>query len=323
MMNLIEAKSVLKSSDYILESKGDIIIQNLLNTLVTACELYISHDYERIQKAYRSARAQTFLSSDPIILPKKTYTKSGMTFTVPPVMFMMDKDFKQFNHDNSWNVSGVYESKISENPKVSALMDKFGVKKTWAGVVIITEQTKFSKFSKPEFLDVFRTNIRMTLKHELLHYVQGIAKRIAEDRITPIIEEQNSYILNILKDTSIVYDNEEVDSEDEYTRYMLKSKEIDARFHQEITTFLVTRKIDPNNLEDAANKFISTYIWKLEDLPEKTKTAIYNRLIFILEQCKELGLFEKVTDEDGDEEVKIKQIYREKGDAALWNLIGK
>ena len=156
MMNLIEAKSVLKSSDYILESKGDIVIQNLLNTLVTACELYISHDYERIQKAYRSARAQTFLSSDPIILPKKTYTKAGMTFTVPPVMFMMDKDFKQFNHDESWNVSGVYESKISENPKVSALMDKFGVKKTWAGVVIITEQAKFSKFSKPEFLDVFR-----------------------------------------------------------------------------------------------------------------------------------------------------------------------
>lgn len=323
MMNLIEAKQILKTSGYLLEAREDIVIQNLLNDLVSAVQLYISSNYESIQKAYRSARVQTFLSSDPIIIPRRTYTKDNMNFTVPPIMFMMDKDFKQFDHDETWNVSGVYEGKISENAKVSALMDKFGVKKTWAGVIIITEQKKFSKMNIPNFMDVFKSNIRMTLKHELLHYVQGMAKRIAEDRITPIIEEKNNYILNILKDTSIVYDNDEVDSEDEYTRYMLKSKEIDARFHQEITTFLITRRIDPNNLEDAANRFISTYIWKLEDLPEKTKDAIYNRLIFIFERCKELGLFEKVTDEDGDEEVKIKQIYREKGDTALWKLISQ
>lgn len=323
MMNLKEAKQILKTSGYLLEAREDIVVQNLLNDLVTAVQLYISHDYARIQKAYRSALTQTFLSSDPIIIPRYTFTKDGQNFTVPPIMFMMDKDFKQFNHDQSWDVKGLYEGKISENAKVSALMDKFGIKKTWTGVIIITEQTKFARFSKPDFMDVFKTNIRMTLKHELLHYVQAMAKRIADDRITPIIEEKNNYILNILKDTSIVYDNEYVERESEYERYMLKAKEIDARFHQEITTFLVTRKIDPNNLEDAANKFISTYIWKLEDLPEKTKTALYNRLIFIFEQCKELGLFEKVTDEDGDEEVKIKQVYREKGDAALWNLIGK
>ena len=323
MMNLIEAKQILKTSGYLLEAREDIVIQNLLNDLVSAVQLYISSNYESIQKAYRSARTQTFLSSDPIIIPRRTYTKDGQNFTVPPIMFMMDKDFKQFDHDETWNVSGVYEGKISENPKVSALMDKFGIKKTWAGVIIITEQKKFSKMNIPNFMDVFKSNIRMTLKHELLHYVQGMAKRIAEDRITPIIEEKNNYILNILKDTSIVYDNDEVDSEDEYTRYMLKSKEIDARFHQEITTFLITRRIDPNNLEDAANRFISTYIWKLEDLPEKTKNAIYNRLVFIFERCKELGLFEKVTDEDGDEEVKIKQIYREKGDTGLWKLISQ
>ena len=323
MMNLIEAKQILKTSGYLLEAREDIVIQNLLNDLVSAVQLYISSNYESIQKAYRSARAQTFLSSDPIIIPRRTYTKDNMNFTVPPIMFMMDKDFKQFDHDETWNVSGVYEGKISENAKVSALMDKFGIKKTWAGVIIITEQKKFSKMNMPNFMDVFKSNIRMTLKHELLHYVQGMAKRIAEDRITPIIEEKNNYILNILKDTSIVYDNDEVDSEDEYTRYMLKSKEIDARFHQEITTFLITRRIDPNNLEDAANRFISTYIWKLEDLPEKTKDAIYNRLVFIFERCKELGLFEKVTDEDGDEEVKIKQIYREKGDTGLWKLISQ
>ena len=323
MMNLIEAKQILKTSGYLLEAREDIVIQNLLNDLVSAVQLYISSNYESIQKAYRSARTQTFLSSDPIIIPRRTYTKDGQNFTVPPIMFMMDKDFKQFDHDETWNVSGVYEGKISENPKVSALMDKFGIKKTWAGVIIITEQKKFSKMNIPNFMDVFKSNIRMTLKHELLHYVQGMAKRIAEDRITPIIEEKNNYILNILKDTSIVYDNDEIDSEDEYTRYMLKSKEIDARFHQEITTFLITRRIDPNNLEDAANRFISTYIWKLEDLPEKTKDAIYNRLVFIFERCKELGLFEKVTDEDGDEEVKIKQIYREKGDTGLWKLISQ
>ena len=187
---------------------------------------------------------------------------------------------------------------------------------------MIYEQQRLRLPNISKFSDIFKTKIRSTIKHELLHYVQMIQKRIKNDEIGVNMEKYSDYIIYMLNAAGdIVYDDRENDIEDPYEKYMLKDKEIDARFHQEITTFILTHKIDLNNLRKSAEKFISTYIYEIGKLPENIKESIFERVLFILKRCKALGLFDRVTDEDGDETTFIRELSRKKDERSLWKII--
>lgn len=304
------------------EAESDIIVQEILNTLVSAFEIYVKSDSSANSK-FNSIRAQQFYDTDPIIFNPKIFkdTETGKLFALPTVLFITDREYKP-NITGVKDPRGQYLESLDGFSKIADMMAKQNTKPTWTGVIVIYEQQKLRIPNITKFSDIFKTKIKSTIKHELLHYVQMIQKKIKSDSLSMNIEKYSDYIIYMLNAASdIIYDDTENDIEDPYEKYMLKDKEIDARFHQEITAFLLTHKVDLSNLEKSAEKFVSTYIYDIGKLPETIKQSIFDRVLFILQRCKKLGLFDKVLDEDGDETIKIKEIYRKKGESVLWKII--
>ena len=304
------------------EAESDIIVQEILNTLVSAFELYVKSDASAESK-YRSAKAQQFYDTDPIAFAPKVFkdSETGKIFTLPAIVFITDREYKP-SIIGVKDPKGQYLDSLDGFSKIAKILENSGIRMTWTGVIMIYEQQRLRLPNITRFSDIFKTKIKSTIKHELLHYVQMIQKRIKTDDFGINMEKYSDYIIYMLNAAGdIVYDDRENDIEDPYEKYMLKDKEIDARFHQEILSFLLTHRIDLNNLNKSAEKFISTYIYEINRLPENIKKSIFDRVLFILERCKNLGMFDKITDEDGDETIKIKELYRNKGERVLWKII--